>query len=101
MAFALEGIAVNLLAGLQEIAHAIGELQLASGAKRGRFQRFKNLGRENVATDDSEVGGSVLRLGFLHQVFYPVEASAELAVDSLRVKHAIRGDRRTIDFLGR
>src|SRR5260370_6497224 len=101
MAFAFEGITVDLLSSLQEVAQAVGELQFASCAERGFFQRFKDCGSKNVAPDDGQVRGRILKLGFFYQILHCVESSIELAVDPLSIEDAVGRNRRPVDLLSR
>jgi hypothetical protein len=44
----------------------VGELDLAARARRHLGEQVENLGRQNIAADYAEVGGSVGRLGLFH-----------------------------------
>ena len=54
------------LAFADEPGDAIGELNLATGAWGGFFQKIEDSGRQDVAAHDAEIGGGILGARFFH-----------------------------------
>ena len=58
-------------------AEAVGELDLAAGIGRGILKDREDVGRQDVAADDGEVGGGVAGIGLLDQILDLVDVAAQ------------------------
>ena len=84
VADALEAVAVDRPACSQQAPQPVGELDLAARVAGRRLQGLEDVGRQDVAADDGQVGGRLVGLRLLHQVADPVDAAVvalRLAVD--------------------
>ena len=76
MAHALDLARINRTL-LQELAKAVGELDLSGPIALRHGQRGKNVRRQDVAADDGEIGRRVLAPWFFHQILDLVDAVPE------------------------
>ena len=73
VALAFEAVGVDRAAA-QQVLEGVGELDFAARARVDRLQRVEDLGRQDVAADDGQVGRRLGRLGLLDQVADAVDA---------------------------
>ncbi len=64
---------------LHELAQGIGELNFSVLPRRGLTEDRENFRRQDIASDDREIGRSIRRGGFFDQVIDPVEPIAYFA----------------------
>src|SRR5262249_52468478 len=72
----------------EQHADGVGELELATGTGLDAVEGLEDARTEDVATDDGEVGGRVLRLRLLHHRPQP----EHVAVDGTALRRTVRGD---------
>jgi hypothetical protein len=93
IARAFEHIPINRPVA-QKVLESVGQLNFAAASGLDRFDGLENFGGQHIAADNSKVGGSLGRLGLLHQVANPEQAILAGAVGHrLGVDRAIGGDR--------
>ena len=63
---------------LQQLAQAVGQLDLAGAVALGRRQRREDVGRQDVAADDRQVRRRFVARRLLDQIAHPVDALAEI-----------------------
>ena len=64
---------------LQQLAQAVGQLDLAGAIALGRRQRREDIRRQHVAADDRQVGRRFVARRLLDQIAHLVDALAEIA----------------------
>ena len=64
---------------LQQLAQAVGQLDLARPVALGRRQRGEDVGRQDVAADDRQVGRRLVARRLLDEIAHLVDAVAERA----------------------
>src|SRR5581483_5120458 len=90
----LEAPAVDLLA-VEQDADGVGELELATLARRHLLEGVEDLGREDIPAHDRQVGRGLLGRRLLHDLLHPHHR----AVDVVGLGAAVEADLRGLDRL--
>ena len=75
----------------EQLAQTVGQLDLPGPVALDRGQRGKDVGRQNVAADNRQVGRRFVARRFLDQIAHPIDAVAELR-RRVDVDHAVARD---------